>query len=157
MSFGAINNCTMKTINALLIVFSLALASNAQSVKENDVPTAVRNAFAAKYPQSKAEKWVKEENNYEAELTLKGKGYEAAFNANGKWIETEREIKSSALPQAVKDGLAKSKYGTWTIKEAVEIESPEHKVVYELELASGKEKVALYFTPDGKIVKEEKD
>ena len=147
----------MKTISTLFIVFSLVLAANAQNVKENDVPAAVRNAFKVKYPQSKAEKWVKEESNYEAELTLNGKEYEAAFDSNGKWIETEREIKSSALPKAVKDGLAKSKYGTWTIKEAVEIESPEYKLAYELELTSGKEKIALYFTPDGKIAKEEKD
>ena len=146
----------MKTINTLLIVFFLTLAGNAQSVKENDVPAAVRNAFKAKYPESKAEKWVKEENNYEAELTLNGKEYEAAFDVNGKWLETEREVKSSALPQAVKDGLAKSKYSAWTVKEAVEIESPEYKVAYELELTSGKQKVALYFTPDGKIVKEDR-
>lgn len=147
----------MKTISTLLIAFSLTLGGYAQSVKENDVPVTVRSAFKAKYPHSKAEKWVKEENNYEAELTLNGKEYEAAFDANGKWIETEREIKSSALPKAVKDGLAKSKYSTWSVKEAVEIESPQYKLAYELELASGKEKVALYFTPDGEMVKEEKD
>ncbi len=147
----------MKTISTLFIAFSLVLAGYAQSVKENDVPAAVRNAFKAKYPQAKAEKWVKEGNNYETELTLNGKEYEVSFDAVGKWVETEKEIKSSALPQAVKDGLAKSKYSTWTIKEAVEIESPEYKLAYELELASGKEKIALYFTPDGKIVKEEKD
>ena len=147
----------MKTISTLFIVFSLVLAGYAQSVKENDVPAAVRNSFKVKYPKSKAEKWVKEESNYEAELTLNGKEYEAAFDSNGKWIETEIEIKSSALPKAVKDGLAKSKYSTWTIKEAVEIESPEYKLAYEIELTSGKEKVALYFTPDGKMVKEEKD
>ena len=88
---------------------------------------------------------------------LNGKEFEAAFDANGKWLETEREIKTSDLPALVKDGLAKSKYKGWTIKEAVEIESPEYKIAYELGLAKGKEKVGLYFTPDGNIVKEEKD
>lgn len=147
----------MKTISTFLIAISLTLAANAQVVKETDVPLAARNAFKAKFLQSQPKKWVKEENNYEAELTLNGKAYEAAFDTNGKWIETEREIKTSELPKSVTDGLAKSKYNGWTIKEVGEIESPEYKLAYELELAKGKEKIALYFTPDGNIVKEEKD
>ena len=145
----------MKIIIVLLTAFSFAVPGIAQGVKEKDVPSTVQSAFKARFPQSKAEKWVKEEGNYEAELTLNGKEYEAAFDSGGKWIETEREIKTSALPVPVKEGLANSTFKDWTVKEAVEIESPEYTLAYELELSKGNGKVALYFTPDGKIVKQE--
>ena len=102
-------------------------------------------------------KWIQEESIYEAEFLTKGKKYKATFDNFGKWVETERKIRTTELPQVVKGGLAKGAYKDWKIKEAVEAESPEYKLVYELELIKGKEKIALSFTSDGKLLKKKKD
>ena len=147
----------MKIIGLVMSALVMAVACNAQKVNEKDVPSAVVNAFKVKYPGATAKKWEKEEGAYETETMLKGKECEVAFNADGTWLETEREIKTKELPQAVKDGLAKSQYKDWEVEEAVEIESPAYKLAYELEMEKGKEKVSLYFTPDGKLVQEEKE
>jgi hypothetical protein len=147
----------MKTIGLILTCTFLFNFGYSQKLKEKDVPASVVNAFKAKFPSLKAEEWEKEENYFEAEFNKDGKEYEAAFDTNGKWIETEREIKSSELPQVVKDAITKTSYKDWEVEEAVELESPEYKLAYEVEMEKGKQKISLYFTPEGKLIKEEKE
>ena len=84
----------MKTISALSLALYLTLASQAQGIKENDVPLIVRNAFQEKYPGNQLRKWIQEESIYEAEFLTKGKKYKATFDNSGKWVETERKIRT---------------------------------------------------------------
>jgi len=56
---------TLFTIVTLGLGLSLA---NAQTVKEADVPSPVKEAFKKQYPSAKAEEWEKEGANYEVEI-----------------------------------------------------------------------------------------
>ena len=58
---------TLFTIVSLGLGLSLA---NAQTVKEADVPTPVKDALKKQYPAAKVEKWEKEDTNYEAEFHI---------------------------------------------------------------------------------------
>ena len=63
----------MKKIT-LMMALCLGLTTGyAQKVKAAEVPAAVKDAFAKKYPGAKAE-WEKEDGNYEAEFDGKVEG-----------------------------------------------------------------------------------
>lgn len=107
--------------------------SSAQRLKEKDVPLKVKEAFAKKFVSIKVEEWEKENVNYEAEFDLNKEECSATFDDNGNWLETETEIKPSALPKAALDYLAKN-LPAKKIKDAAKIENAEGKITYEAEV-----------------------
>ncbi len=75
-----------------------------------DVPKAIADAFAKKFPAATNVKWAKENaKEYEAEFKLKGKSISANFLNDGSWVETESEISAAELPAAVANAV-KLKY-----------------------------------------------
>jgi len=138
-------------------------AAYAQKISADKVPTAVTSAFKAKFPNATKTSWEMENaNEYEASFKLNGKEVSANFDNTGKWLETETEIKVSALPAAVKAALSKD-FAGFKIEEASKIESAKDGNCYEAELEKGEETFDVLFLPNGKILsktkleKEEKD
>ncbi|MCC6253148.1 MAG: PepSY-like domain-containing protein [Bacteroidia bacterium] len=125
-----------------------------QSVKENQVPLEVRNSFKDKYPNVYVYEWewVKKKNYYEAEFIMRGNEYDAYFNPDGTWVFTKREIKNSNLPEPIKLTINNSEYAHWKIDDIDEYSSPQYDTLYRVELKQQKQKVKLYFLPDGKKV-----
>ena len=82
-----------KSILVLAMAF-IALAANAQKVKEGDVPPAIKASFTRAHPNCKVDKWEKEGNNYEAEFTENKIECSSDFGPNGQVLETESEIVS---------------------------------------------------------------
>lgn len=150
----------------IVLLLSLALISNivyAQKIAADKVPAAVTSAFKAKFPKAAKISWEMENaNEYEAEFKLSGEEISANFDKTGDWLETETEIKVSALPVAVRDALNKDFVG-FKIEEACKIESVKDGNCFEAEIEKGKETFDVLFTPDGKILRkkilkeEEKD
>ena len=121
-------------------------AGYAQKVKEADVPAAVKEAFAKKYPGLKAE-WEKEGENYEAEydgkMLVSNSGSEkptkkemegsVLIGPDGSILETEEEINVKALPAGVTDHITTNMKGS-KIKEAYKITDAKGAVTYETEI-----------------------
>ncbi len=67
---------------------------NEEVVTEAQVPQAVKDAFAAKYPGATDMTWEKETEDgkveYEIEFKLEGKEKEAFFAENGAFVKEER-------------------------------------------------------------------
>jgi len=139
-----------------LMVMVLAIASfsyaQAQKVKEAEVPTEVKAAFAKQYPGTKAGGWVKENGNYEVEFDYKKAEMTLVIDPKGTVLETETEIKVSELPKTVLDYCA-SKYVGKKIKEASRIVGAAGEVTYEAEI----EKMDVLFDANGNFLKESKD
>lgn len=133
------------------ILFIAAIFTTINCTAQN-VPDAVKNAFAKSFPNTTVKKWDKEGRNYEANFTKDGKSMSATFDATGKWIETETDIKVSELPAGV-ISYVKSNYKGATIKEAAVLSNTESKKMYEAEV-KGKD---LLFDENGKFLKEEAD
>jgi hypothetical protein len=138
-------------------------AACAQKISADKVPAAVTSAFKAKFPKATKTSWEMENaNEYEAGFKLNGEEVSANFDNTGKWLETETEIKVSALPAAVKAALSKD-FAGFKIEEASKIESAKDGNCYEAELEKGEETFDVLFLPNGKILsktkleKEEKD
>ena len=80
----------------------------------------------------------------------------ASYSADGKLMETETEIKVSALPATVSDYIAKN-YPGQKIKEASKIMDDKGTLSYEAEIKKGKEDLDLIFDQSGNFLREAKD
>lgn len=141
----------MKAILIMVAVVAIASTASAQKVKEAEVPNNVKEAFAKKYPGSKAE-WEKEGSDYEAEFDLNKIESSAVFTSNGTFKELEQEIKTATLPKAVTDYCTKN-FAGYKLSEAAKITDASGKVMYEAEMEKGKEHFDAIFDDKGNFIK----
>lgn len=134
----------MKKLFVFLVISAgLVNIAQAQKLKAEKVPMAVRNAFTKLHPTTKV-KWELEKKDYEAGFILGGKETTEVYSINGVLKETEVTIKLSEFPMAVMAKLKNLK-----ITEAAKITRADGSVVYEAEV-KGKD---LLFDKDGKSIK----
>jgi hypothetical protein len=83
----------MKKLVTSLVCIFLVVFSIAQNPKE-ETPSAVKTSFAAKYPKAQKVKWsVEKPGEFEVEFTLNNVAKSTFFDAKGKLLETEGEMK----------------------------------------------------------------
>jgi len=152
----------MKDIIVLLSACLLiSLMGYAQKITPDKVPAPVKQAFGNKFPAATEVKYEMEKKDYE--ITFKDKGVEmsANFDATGKWLETETEIKESDLPKEVSATVAKN-FAGFKISEMAKTETPDKGSIYEMDLKKDKGGYEVRFSPKGDVLKktplkEEKD
>ncbi len=142
----------MKKSILLVALGLVAIAANAQKLKEADVPAEVKAAFAKQYQNTKAKGWEKEDGNYEVEFDSNKNEMTLVIDPQGSILETETEIKVSDLSKAITDYCAKN-YAGKKIKEASRIVDAKGVITYEAEI----EKMDVLFDANGKFIKESKD
>lgn len=142
----------MKNIFLFAMIAIFSLSAYAQT--KNDVPAKVQSSFNEKFPDAQKVHWDKENTHeWEAEFKKNGREYSANFGLDGEWIETEYEIKKSAIPAAVKTALNKE-FAGYRIEEAEVSETAKEKV-YEFKIEKGNHELEVIITPNGKIIKKE--
>ena len=170
----------MTTSRLLLPLLSLALSlslapsmraeDNETPVKDADVPKAVVDAVAKKYPGSVVKAWAREEEDkkvaYEAKVELASKDpagketvrrLEAMLAEDGKILAEEEVVAADTLPAAVRKAIDASKYAKAAVKRverkiiAEKADDAQFEVVFE---ADGK-KHEVTFDAAGKILEEE--
>jgi hypothetical protein len=151
----------MKKLFTLLACMAFVVCVNAQKAKE-ETPAAAKAAFAAKYPTAEKVKWsVEKPGEYEVDFTLNKVVTSALFDAAGKFLESEVEIKEADLPPTVKAILAKD-FAGYKLDEIEKATDAKGVTTYGMEAAKGKVKLELSFdATTGKLlskapVKEEK-
>jgi hypothetical protein len=147
----------MKKIIRLLplLIVALALTSNV-AAQLRKIPAEVTDAFKVKYPDATQVEWKDKLTNFVAVFQHEGKQYQARFSKKGEWKDTEWEIDTDELPEAVNEGYNKSKYAEeWKIDAAYKIELPNNKVNYRL-LArkSDLQKKNILFSSEGRLLKD---
>lgn len=140
----------------LLGIAILSQVSIAQKVSASKVPQAVTKTFKSKFPAASSIKWELENADYEANFKINGKEMSANFDKMGTWLETETEIKVSALPASVRATLSKE-FAGFKIEEASQIESAKNGSCYEAEVEKGKESYDVLFSADGKFLSKTKE
>jgi hypothetical protein len=131
--------------------------------QKTDVPANVIKAFEQKVSNGKEIEWEynSEDKLWEVEYEIGRDEFTSAFDENGIWVETEKEMRFSKLPEPVKATL-KADYSEYKVEEVEFVESPDGKF-YEIEVKlvkNGKElKFEILFSLDGKVIqkREEKD
>lgn len=143
----------MKKIIVLLSACLLiSLMGFTQKITPDKVPAPVKQAFAKKFPAATDVKYEMEKKDYEINFKDKGVEMSANFDATGKWLETETEIKQSDLPKEVSASVAKN-FAGYKISEVAKVESADKGLCYEMDLKNDKEGYEVQFSPKGDILK----
>jgi len=146
-------------------------------IEKNKVPKVVTETFYVDYPVTTYESWYGYptfDNDlywydydpffysndypeyYVVDFTKDNTPYKAVYNKSGKKIAIHKKL--SDLPKAVLSAISSGAYKTWTVaKDKEEIfkdKDSDQLKVYKVEVEKGKEKHALYFQPDGKLLKD---
>ena len=143
-----------KSITFLIACFILSAGSYSYG-QIRKIPAAVTDSLAAKYPNAKSIEWGDRITVFEATFEMKDHKYQVAFNAAGNWKRTEKFLAEEEVPQAVKDGLEKSKYTDWEIKSYVEVTEVDGAHQYRLFAKKNDiQKKYLYFGTDGRLIRD---
>lgn len=147
----------IKSLVVAGVVITIGIVSMAMMSIGIDVPEAVKQAFAQKFPAAQQVEWEMENaHEYEAEFELNSKKMSANFMEDGTWVGAETEMELDDLPQAVKDGI-EAGFPGFEVEEVELSEKPNGLIAYEIELENEKEDIELkaVFSSDGKLIKKE--
>lgn len=143
----------MSKTKIFLLICLFALISPTSFGQQKKVPESVLNHFKTTYPNARAINWdAKKDGTYEAEFKDNGNNMEAYYNAENSWMRTERDITRAQLPDVVWDAFSKSAYAGWKTDDFEEHETPQHKIIYQIEVEKGAQEMHLNFLPDGKLI-----
>ncbi|MVM33671.1 hypothetical protein GO755_26770 [Spirosoma sp. HMF4905] len=147
----------MKKIMLAGVAALLAGGLYAQTLKESAVPAVVKSSFTKMFPNAKSVKWSKESaTEFEAEFKNGSLTQAANFDASGSWVVTETEIKKADLPGPVAKAIAKD-FAGYKTGESEKVEKPNKPMYFEVKVEKGEVGYVLEISPEGKILKKEKD
>ena len=143
---------------SIAMMTSLSMLSCNDDMSPKSVPADVREAFYTMYPNSRILECEREDGMWVLEFKNNGSESEAWFDGN-QWVMTETDISYRALPQAVKNAFAVSRYADWKREDVDMVERRGYETVYVIEVERGEDEADLYFTESGLLVREnlEKD
>jgi len=145
----------LKIKTPLLLSLAFALFSLTASAQFVDIPTVVKDSFDKKFPEAKQVEWLHNFGKPEVKFKMSDKNCWARFTSKGVWEVTETKITEAELPVEVTDGLHKSKYNEWPIKEVSKYDRP-GGVTYKINVSKGTlNSKSLYFNEKGQLQKDD--
>jgi len=145
----------MKTKILLFAIFlATGIVLEGCNTKKQYRPDAkIVNALNSKYPKADKIEWKQKDGYYVADFHQNGVESEAWFDATGKWMMTESDLKYNALPQAIRNHFEKSIYNNWKKEDINKIERVGMPPVYIIEVEKEGQDTDLYYTENGTLVK----
>jgi hypothetical protein len=135
-----------------LLIFTILFFSSCV-LKSNTPPEIVLKAFKQKFPSAINVKWGKEnKTEWEAAFIIDNVNVSANYTASGDWLETEKEIPITKLPNEILTAIQKADKNC-TIVGAAVIENSISETTYEADIKSGIKKKEVFYKPDGTIIK----
>lgn len=156
-------NLKIKTIVLIAAMGIISYPVIAQ--KMTSVPQSAIDDFSSKYNQAQLKNWKTENNEYIASFVMNNRKWQAYYDNNGHWVETERTIRHiKNLASDIRKSLRNSQFASYHIDEVRLIQTPS-KTIYSLEVDnnSGNKMLydnigsfddeLLYFSPKGELIK----
>ena len=138
----------------ILFVLTITAFGNkvcAQDIKSANVPPAVKNALAKRYPKAIKVSWEKEKGNYEANWGGKsGEDTSVQFTPAGIFVEEADAIPISRLPSNIAH-YVKAYYNGAKIREASIVTDATGKKMFEAEIKGAD----LLFDDKGSFIKKD--
>ncbi len=145
---------------AIMLGGAMEASGSEQEVKRSDLPPAVLQTVQKKYGKARMVGFAKENEegvtSYEVTVQDGARKSDLLLDADGKILIEEHRITMKELPEAVKKGLAESKFARAAVKR-VERVIREEKVddpAYELVMEQGGETTEIVFDKTGKLTKQ---
>lgn len=140
--------------NTFFLLLFVLIVFSAQA--QNSAPEVVQNNFKKMFAEAKKVKYSKEtDGSWEIDFVQSKVKSSATFSSTGEWLETENEIKKSALPKEILVMLAKE-YKGWKIEDCEKVREPNKEPFFELEVEKGKESFELKIDASGKVLEKKK-
>ena len=144
----------MKKLLVLIIMVSALKFTVAAQIRE--IPSAVTESFSAKYPTAKKVAWKDNLLSFEASFTMDNSSCVSKFNKKGEWQETDKKLTFAELNDAIKDGFHKSKYTSWEVRGAMEIQQNDKELEYRILIKkSSLQKLYLFYNKIGQLQREQ--
>jgi hypothetical protein len=143
------------TLYILSFLFLCTLSIHAQTLRLDQVPPAVTNAFRARYPQAQQPSWeLNGSDTYQVGFFSAKKMQTAVFDNMGKWVRTETDITIGPVPRAVSNAISKNFPG-YNVQIITELENADATITYEVVVFKGRENYDVIFSAKGIILKKE--
>ncbi len=148
----------MKKLLYLLLICGSLFSAVGAKAQFGAIPGVVTDSFKVKYPTATSVSWSGKLGSFQATFTLQNEKHVAKYNKKGEWQNTTKEITKDAMPAAVKDGLAKSKYADateWEVRGVTVRYLPGSITQYIILVAKNDiQKRNLLFSSDGQLMKD---
>ncbi|MHB1921836.1 MAG: PepSY-like domain-containing protein [Chitinophagaceae bacterium] len=119
------------------------------------IPFAVKQAFSQRFPGVHSITWQDKLIYVDGLFQEQGKNCRARFSSNGDWQFTEKVLPLEELPAAVQDGLNKSKYADWQVKEVDQVDLPGKEEQFKILVEKNElQEKNLFFNPSGRLLKD---
>lgn len=144
----------MKKIIVAMLIMTVCAGSVMAQIRK--MPAEVTNAFKEMFPNAENVSWKDNLTSWHASFSNGGVETDAWFSGKGEWKETNKAMDFENLPEAVKDGLEKSKYHEWTPGDVAEVTKKDKSLQYRIyvEKSSVVQKKYLYFNAKGQLQRE---
>lgn len=138
----------MKLVLPILLILIIGIYNG---IYAQAVPQRVQAAFGKKFPHAQKVKWSMENaHQYEADFVDDGRRISANFEMNGRWVETERDISTSELPQIIWKAV-KRDYPRAEIKDVAHVWNPDREQ-FEIDAEVKGKNVELVYLTNGKLL-----
>lgn len=140
------------SINYFFSLLVLLAMSCQQLVSSQEVPKAVKKNFQKMYPGENDPDWhIDSQGYFEANFKKKGIKYRADYFKDGRWFETETNIKKKELPKAIRK-IIKERFGWYEISEIEKVEHYTKGLFYDVEFKRKGKNKDVEFKKDGTII-----
>lgn len=146
---------------ALLAFSSTAEAANAGGKK---LPGTITHNIMAKYPDARIGTWMIRNDHYVVKIEEQNDKCTLWYTRDGNWVQTEKHFAlTKDLPDAVRQGLDKSKYAGWHIDNMKQLSTPDGQTKYVIHVDNagkygssgvnaGRRDYLVWFSPDGTLI-----
>lgn len=138
----------------MILCISLLSAVAGAEAQVTTIPDQAKENFFKQYPDAKNVRWENDLVNVNARFELDSSQMNAEYNNKGIWKKTLKDWTYEQLPGDVKDGFAKSKYGSRKVSDTKVLYLPGYVIQYRLKVEkSDVEKKYLFFNTSGKLLR----
>ena len=140
----------MKLLLSITLFCAFAFASNAQVVREADVPVSVKNKMTQLFPDANAAVWKSDMPGFMTVDFVQGKTRKSAtFTTSGGWVSTEVAVKPEEFPAAAST-YVNTNYADGKMTQCVKAETSTKKT-YECRVKSKGTQYELVFDETGNL------
>lgn len=139
-----------KAMNSTLVLSILALSACSQNKINHQTKDKAEKHLIQNFKAATNINWEQEGDEIEAEFEEAGINYSVKYNAQGEWLETEKELNEASLPAEIIAAI-NANFNSAEIEDAEWVETA-NESFYELNVEADHDDFEVKLTPNGKII-----